>query len=141
MQRLSLDRAVLQVHDLDAMARFCSEVLVLPLLLRTTTGATFELGTDEDGHTQVMMLLAADQPSPPRRMTLEVSDAEFPATCEHLRRHGATLFESEGSSAPGCAWRVLHCQMPEGHHLQVISIDPRRCAPPTPRFAISQDHD
>lgn len=135
MQRLSLDKAVLQVRDLDAMARFCREVLALRQLLRTANGATFELGIDERGHTQVLMLLAADAPSAPRRMTLEVTDEEFPATCEQLRQHGATLFESEGSSAPGCAWRVLHCRMPEGHHLQVISIDPRRCAPFSSRFA------
>lgn len=139
MQRLSLDRAVLQVRDLDAMVRFCFDVLALPLLLRTSNGATFELGTDERGYTQILMLLAADDPSPPRRMTLEVSDTEFPTTCDHLRRHGATLFESEGSSAPGCAWRVLHCRMPEGHHLQVISIDPRRCALSNLRFA-TPDH-
>ncbi|MFC3284206.1 VOC family protein [Litchfieldella rifensis] len=129
MQRLSLDKAVFEVRDLDAMQRFCQEVLNLVLLLRTPRGATFELGADEYGHTQVLMLLAAERPSPPRRMTLEVTDEEFPGVCERLRRHGATLFESEGSSAPGCAWRVLHCEMPEGHHLQVISIDPRRCAP------------
>ncbi|GHC37112.1 VOC family protein [Aidingimonas halophila] len=135
MQRLSLDRAVLHVRDLDRMVAFCHEVLALPLLLHTPWGATFEVGTDERDHTQVLMLLADETPSEPRQMTLEVADNEFQATCEHLRHHGATLFESEGSSAPGCAWRVLYCSMPEGHQLQVVTIDPRRCAPTSTRLA------
>lgn len=135
MQRLSLDRAVLEVKDMEAMSRFCRDVLALRPLVHTKTGATFELGTDARGHTQVVMLLASDTSTPPRRMTLEVTDEEFPATCQQLRNHGATLFESEGSSAPGCALRVIHCQMPEGHHLQVISIDPRRCAPSHPSLS------
>ncbi|WP_148255239.1 hypothetical protein [Aidingimonas lacisalsi] len=135
MQRLSLDRAVLQVRDLGTMVHFCRDILALPLLLLTDTGATFELGTDERGHTQVLMLLASETSSEPRRMTLEVADSEFPSTCAHLRRHGASLFESEGSSAPGCAWRVLHCNMPEGHQLQVVAIDPSRCAPTSPQYA------
>lgn len=129
MQRLSLERAVVQVRDLDAMVTFCTDILALPLLLKTASGATFELGTDEHGHTQVLMLLASDMPSTPQRMTLEVNADEFPETCARLTHHGAHLFESEGSSAPGCAWRVLRCKMPEGHHLQVVAIDPSRCAP------------
>ncbi|MCH4564476.1 MULTISPECIES: VOC family protein [Halomonas] len=135
MQRLSLDRAVLEVRDLDAMQRFCEEVLRLPRLVRSATGATFELGRDAGGNVQVMMLIAAETPSPPRRLTLEVSGEEFPATCAQLLAHGARLFESEGSAARGCAWRVLHCRMPEGHHLQVVAIDPSRCAPDSPQYA------
>ena len=129
MQRLSLDRAVIRVHDLAAMQTFCSEALGLPLLLSSMTSATFELGSDARGYTQVLMLIAGDGVDASNRLTLEVSDADFPAICRQLRRHGAKLYESENSSAPGCAWRVLICQSPEGHRLQVVSIAPRRCAP------------
>jgi len=129
MQRLSLDRAVLRVRDLAAMRAFCCDVLRLPLLLSSATTATFELGSDARDHTQVLLLIADDASDAPRRLTLEVSDDEFPALCRHLRRHGAQLYESENSSAPGCAWRVLSCPAPGGHRLQVVSIDPRRCAP------------
>ncbi|HET8791657.1 MAG TPA: VOC family protein, partial [Modicisalibacter sp.] len=127
--RLSLNSAVIRVRDLAVMQTFCSEVLGLPLLLSATSAATFELGSDARGHSQVLMLIAGDGVDAPNRLTLEISDDDFPAICRQLRRHGATLYESENSSARGCAWRVLSCQAPEGHHLQVVSIDPRRCAP------------
>lgn len=129
MQRLSLDKAVIRVRDLAAMQTFCNEVLDLPLLLSSTTSATFELGSDARGYTQVLMLIAGDGVDAPSRLTLEISDDDFPAICRQLRQHGAKLHESENSSAPGCAWRILSCQAPEGHHLHVVSIDPRRCAP------------
>ncbi|SDM12184.1 hypothetical protein SAMN05661010_03408 [Modicisalibacter muralis] len=129
MQRLSLDKAVMRVRDLVAMQAFCSEVVGLPLLLSSTRSATFELGSDARGHTQVLMLIVGDGVDAPQRLTLETSDDDFPAVCRRLHRHGARLFESENSSAPGCAWRVLSCQAPEGHQLNVVSIDPRRCAP------------
>ena len=127
MQRLSLDKATLRVRDLDAQLPIFRELL--PLLVATPTGAVFELGTDARGHTQVLMLVKSDTPSSPRRMTLEVADGDFPPVCERLIALGARLYQSQGSSAPGCAWRVLSCPLPEGHHLQVVTIDPRRCAP------------
>lgn len=127
MQRLSLDKATLRVRDLDAQIQVFRELL--PLLLATPTGAVFELGTDDRGHTQVLMLVQSDTPSSPRRMTLEVPDADFPLLCQRLTARGARLYQSQGSSAPGCAWRVLSCPLPEGHYLQVVTIDPRRCAP------------
>lgn len=127
MQRLSLDKATLRVRDLDALTLAFGELL--PLLIATPTGAIFELGSDARGHTQVLMLVKSATPSPPRRMTLEVPDADFPALCERLTARGARLYQSQGSSSPGCAWRVLSCPLPEGHHLQVVTIDPRRCAP------------
>lgn len=129
MQRLSLDTSVLRVCDLDAMRDFCSEALHLPLLLDAADSAIFELGTDTRGHTQVLMLQRSAIADAPRRLTLEVADEDFPATCRHLSRYGARLFQSENSSAPGCAWRILTCPAPEGHLLLVVSIDPRRCAP------------
>ncbi|WP_136068341.1 VOC family protein [Modicisalibacter radicis] len=129
MQRLSLGKSVLRVKDLAAMREFFTHVLRLPMLLQSTTTAVFELGTDIRGHTQVLMLISGDGADAPQHLTLEVSDDQFPATCEHLRAQGAALFESDNSSAPGCAWRILACQAPEGHRLQVVSIDPGRCAP------------
>ncbi|MGB8714555.1 MAG: hypothetical protein WCD50_15705 [Onishia taeanensis] len=127
MQRLSLDKATLRVCDLDALTQVFAELL--PLLLATPTGAVFELGSDARGHTQVLMLVKGATPSLPRRMTLEVPDADFAALCERMTSRGARLYQSQGSSSPGCAWRVLSCPLPEGHHLQVVTIDPRRCAP------------
>ncbi len=129
MQRLSLGKPVLRVKDLAAMREFFTGVLRLPLLLQSATTAVFELGSDTRGHTQVLMLVSGDGADAPQQLTLEVSDEQFPATCEHLRAQGAALFESDNSSAPGCAWRILACQAPEGHRLQVVSIDPGRCAP------------
>ncbi|GEK48079.1 hypothetical protein PRZ61_17800 [Halomonas pacifica] len=129
MQRLSLEDAVLRLRELGPMEQFCTKVLRLPLILRTARSAIFALGSDERGHTQVLMLLEDTPEASPRELTLEVSEDEFPAACGQLTRHGARLFESEGSYAPGCAWRILHCSLPEGHRLRVISIDPRRCAP------------
>ncbi|GKW49388.1 hypothetical protein [Halomonas sp. NCCP-2165] len=128
MQRLSLEEAVLRLRELGPMEQFCTKVLRLPLILRTARSAIFELGSDERGHTQVLMLLEDTPEASPRELTLEVSEDEFPAACGQLTRHGARLFESEGSYAPGCAWRILYCPLPEGHRLRVISIDPRRCA-------------
>ncbi|MCG7601883.1 hypothetical protein MHM84_19235 [Halomonas sp. McH1-25] len=129
MQRLSLDTGILRVRDLDAMKAFCIDMLRLPVLLETATSVTFELGTDARGQTQVFMLLSDDHADAPRRLTLEVSDQEFSPLCEHLRQRGAHLFQSEDSSAPGCAWRILSCNAPEGHRLIVVGIDPTRCAP------------
>lgn len=129
MQRLSLDTSVLRVRELSAMRDFCREVLQLPLLLETAASVTFELGSDARGHTQVLMLLADAEADAPRHLTLEVSRDDFPATCRHLRTKGALLFQSENSSAPGCAWRILTCQAPEGHRLIVVGIDPERCMP------------
>jgi hypothetical protein len=131
MQRLSLDTGILRVRDLSAMKAFCIDMLRLPVLLETATAVTFELGMDARGHTQVFMLLADEHADTPRRLTLEVSDKEFPPLCEHLRQRGAHLFQSEDSSAPGCAWRILSCNAPEGHRLIVVGIDPTRCAPTT----------
>lgn len=127
MQRLSLDKSTLRVRDLDALTQVFGELL--PLLIATPTGAVFELGSDARGHTQVLMLVKSETPSLPRRMTLEIPDADFPALCERMTARGARLYQSQGSSSPGCAWRVLSCPLPEGHHLQVVTIDPRRCAP------------
>ncbi|WP_136255892.1 VOC family protein [Onishia niordana] len=129
MQRLSLDKATLRVRDIDAQVHVFREVL--PLLLATPTGAVFELGTDVRGNTQVLMLVKSDNPSPPRRMALEVPNTDFARLCERLIAHGAHLYQSQGSSAPGCAWRVLSCPLPEGHYLQILAIDPSRCAPTT----------
>ncbi|MEC9482719.1 MAG: hypothetical protein UMU75_05245 [Halomonas sp.] len=129
MQRLSLDRGVLKVRDLAGMKVFCSDVLRLPLILASPTTALFELGTDSRGHSQVMMLIADAQGEPPRPLSLEVNEAEFPDICHRLCQHGARLFQSENSSAPGCAWRILSCAAPEGHRLIVVSIDPMRCRP------------
>lgn len=129
MQRLSLDASILRVQDLNTMKAFWADMLRLPVLLETATSVTFELGTDARGQTQVFMLLADEPADTPRRLTLEVSDKEFPPLCEHLRQRGAYLFQSKGSNAPGCAWRILSCNAPEGHRLVIVGIDPTRCAP------------
>lgn len=131
MQRLSLDTGTLRVRDLNAMKAFCIDMLRLPVLLETAASVTFELDRDSRGCSQVFMLLADEHADTPRRLALEVSDTEFPPLCEHLRQRGAHLFQSEDSSAPGCAWRILSCNAPEGHRLIVIGIDPTRCAPTT----------
>ncbi|SHF65535.1 hypothetical protein SAMN02745148_03212 [Modicisalibacter ilicicola DSM 19980] len=130
MQRLSLDKAVIRVRDIARMCRFCDEVLGLPLLLGTPASAIFELGTDARGHTQVVMLIASDLPEAPRHLMLEASAMEFAGTCPKLCRHGARLFDDRTRSAPDCGWRILSCTIPEGHRLQVVSIDPGRCLRP-----------
>lgn len=140
MQRLSLGRAVLRVPELAPMRDFCRTVLGLPLLLQSSSTVIFELGSDARGHAQVLMLIAGDGVDAPQTLALEVAETQFPATCEHLRRHGATLFESEHSSSPGCAWRILSCQAPGGHRLQVVSIDPSRCHPVIDRYRDASGH-
>ncbi len=136
MQRLSLDTGILRVRNLAAMKAFWVDMLRLPVLVETDSAVTFELGMDTRGHTQVFMLLADEQADTPRHLTLEVTDREFPIFCEHLRQRGAHLFQSEDSSAPGCGWRILCCNAPEGHRLIIIGIDPTRCAPSSPIFAM-----
>ncbi|AOM01173.1 VOC family protein [Cobetia marina] len=129
IQRLSLHPAILEVRDLEAACRFFQETLALPTLLRNATSATLELHHAPDGQTSVLLLqLSAEQPDS-RKLTLEVDRDDFPHVRYLLQAHGAHLMESHGSSAPGCAWQVLDCVLPDGHRLRVVSINPERCAP------------
>ncbi|MGO2415942.1 MAG: hypothetical protein ACTH7H_09265 [Cobetia crustatorum] len=129
IQRLSLHPAILEVRDLEASCRFFSEALALPLLLRSSSSATFELSHTRDHHTSVLMLQDSAEHPDSRKLTLEIDRDDFAHVSQTLQAYGGHLMESHGSSSPGCAWQVLDCVLPDGHRLRVVSINPERCAP------------
>lgn len=133
MQHLSLEPSAVEVQNLQAMHEVFSEVLGLRRLVHTASGMTFELGTDADGHTHVLMLLAASIPVTPRMFSIEVTNDEFGGLCQRLEYHRHLLEnihiqQATNSMSHQCAWRVATCRLPEGHYLRLAAIDPRRCA-------------
>ncbi|MBR9753473.1 hypothetical protein [Cobetia amphilecti] len=129
IQRLSLHPAILEVRDLDAACRFFTETLALPILLRNATSATLELNHRRDKQTSVLLLQRSAEQPDSRQLTLEIERTDFARFRDQWQAQGAHLIESHGSSAPGCAWQVLDCMLPDGHRLRVVSINPERCAP------------
>ncbi|ALM51195.1 glyoxalase/bleomycin resistance/dioxygenase family protein [Halomonas huangheensis] len=134
MQHLSLEPSAVEVQNLQAMNEIFAEVLGLRRLVHTTSGMTFELGTDNDGHTHVLMLLAASAPVTPRIFNIEVANDEFGVLCQRLEHYchlleDIRIQESTNSMSHQCAWRVATCRLPEGHYLRLAAIDPSRCAP------------
>jgi catechol-2,3-dioxygenase len=131
----ALSEIALRVGDLDAMARFYSDVVVLEVIRRSDSSVFLRVGDGVDGLTQMLVLFAASvepysvrQPlAEPRaeastlhHLALAITSDDLAPERERLERLGCTVTEA---SHPWAQSRSLYVNDPEGNVVEWVCVD------------------
>ena len=125
-----LGEIALRVRNLDAMQKFYTEVVGLPLLRRSPKSAFFKIAEGHGGHAQVLALFdrsaERDYHSPDittstvDHIAFEISLADFAPELARLKSLGVEVTTAEHAWVH---WRSLYVNDPEGNSVELVCYD------------------
>ncbi len=125
-----LGEIALRVANLDAMQRFYTEVVGLPLLKRFPHAAFFKIADGYGGHAQVLALF--DRSAEPRyaelnpatttidHLAFEIDRADYNTELSRLKSLG---LEVETAEHAWVQWRSIYVRDPEGNQVEWVCFD------------------
>jgi catechol 2,3-dioxygenase-like lactoylglutathione lyase family enzyme len=125
-----LGEIALRVNDLEAMRRFYSDVIRLPLIKRFPDAVFFKIADGYGAHTQVLVLF--DRSKTPGyqgthaatstidHLAFEISLADFDRELKRLKLLDLPI---EIAVHPWVHWRSLYVNDPEGNLVELVCYD------------------